>query len=63
MPSHVFKCEGCDGHRPFLIYEMELIELQRKNPIQKYCQTCRAMTNWVAAFPEHRVRQSNQNEG
>jgi hypothetical protein len=63
VPSYVVKCESCGGLRPFLVQEGEISELQKKNPIQRHCPTCRAMTNWALAFREQRVRQSDQGEG
>lgn len=54
MPTYVFKCESCGGHRPFLVHEGELANLAEKNPLQKHCPNCRTMTNWVLAFQERR---------
>ncbi len=55
MPSYVLKCKGCISHRSFLVHEDELLELEKKNPIEKHCPTCRMMTNWALAFPERRT--------
>ncbi len=54
MPTYVFKCESCGGCKPFLIHEADLPNPEGKNPIQKHCPTCRAMTSWSYAFPEQR---------
>jgi len=54
MPAYVLKCEGCGGHIPFLIHQDELLELEEKNLVEKYCPTCRDATSWVIAFPERR---------
>lgn len=55
MPSYVLRCEGCGGHKPFLVHEGETPELERNNPLQRHCPTCRTMTNWTLAFPERRA--------
>jgi hypothetical protein len=54
MPTYVLKCEGCNGHRPFLIHEGELPDPAAGKPIQKHCPVCRTTTNWTFAFPERR---------
>jgi hypothetical protein len=54
MPTYVMKCEGCGGHRPFLVHEGELPDPEGRTPIQKHCPVCRATTNWTMAFPERR---------
>jgi len=55
MPTYVFKCEGCGGHKPFLIHEGELPDPPGKNPVQKQCPTCRTLTNWTLTFAERRT--------
>ncbi len=54
MPTYIFKCEGCGGHKAFPIHEAEMAEIDERRPIQKHCLTCRTMTNWMLTFPDRR---------
>ena len=54
MPTYIFKCEGCGGHKAFSFYEGKMTEPDRKTPIQRHCLPCGTMTNWMLAFPDRR---------
>ncbi len=55
MPTYIFKCEGCGGHKSFSFYEGKMTEPDRKTPILRYCLPCRTITNWMFAFPDRRA--------
>jgi len=54
MPTYLFKCEGCNGMRPFLTHEIPAGDADSKMPVTKYCPTCRTTTNWVRTVEERR---------
>ncbi len=62
METYIFKCEGCGGQKPIPIQEAEMAEIDERRPIQKHCPTCRAMTNWMLAFPDRRSGSERRRE-
>ncbi len=62
MQTYIFKCEGCGGQKPIPIQEAEMAEIDERRPIQKYCPTCRTMTNWMLAFPDRRSGSERRRE-